>query len=107
MKQRELDHLLKELASKEDKIRMQALDQVMELTDQKVDWVYDVWETLTGMLEYENSFHRSIAIKVLCNLAKSDDQDRLGGMLDTLLFHTKDKKFITPDSVCRISGRWL
>jgi hypothetical protein len=32
---------------------------------------------------------------LLCNLAKSDVEDRLGVSLDRLLAHTRDEKFIT------------
>jgi len=83
------------LVSPDDKTRMTALDTVLNLTDQKVDWVYDVWDDLFEMLNHENSFHRSIAVKVICSLAKSDNEDRLSKSLDILLLHTKDDKFIT------------
>ena len=32
---------------------------------------------------------------MICNLAKSDREDRLSGSLDLLLAHTGDEKFIT------------
>lgn len=43
----------------------------------------------------ENSYQRSIGILLLCNLAKSDSEDRLRHSLDRLLAHTRDEKFIT------------
>jgi hypothetical protein len=84
-----------ELSSTDDRIRMNALQTILTFTDEKVDWVYEVWDDLLARLENENSYQRSIAIMVLCNLAKSDREDRLSETLPHLLAHTKDEKFIT------------
>ena len=92
---KDVKRYMEDLVSSDDKVRMNALDAVLKLTDKKVAWVYDIWDDLFEMLEHENSFHRSIAIKVICNLAKSDSEDRLSKSIDFLLAHTKDEKFIT------------
>jgi hypothetical protein len=86
---------IEDLASTDDKIRMDALQATLKLTESKVDWVYEVWDLLLEKLEHENSYQRSIGIMLLCNLAKSDVQNRLADSLDHLLVHTKDEKFIT------------
>lgn len=83
------------LASTDDKIRMDAIQSLMKITESKVDWAYEAWDHLVEKLESENSFQRSIGIMLLCNLAKSDSEDRLKPVLDRLLSHTKDEKFIT------------
>jgi hypothetical protein len=83
------------LASTDDKIRLAALQTILRITDNQVDWVYDVWDDLIDKLDNENSYQRSIAILVLCNLAKSDSENRIEGALPRLLAHTKDEKFIT------------
>jgi hypothetical protein len=83
------------LRSTDDKIRLNALQTVLRLTDDKVDWVYEVWDDLIEKLDDENSYQRSIGILVLCNLAKSDTQNCLDGSIDRLLAHTHDDKFIT------------
>ncbi len=83
------------LKSTDDKIRLDALQHTLEITERKVDWVYEVWDDLVQRLDDGNSYQRSIAIMVLCNLVKSDSQGRLTGSLDRLLAHTSDEKFIT------------
>lgn len=83
------------LKSNDDKTRMEALQQVMQLTEIPVDWVYQVWDDLFTLLEDRNSFKRNIAIMVLCNLAKSDVENRLQNSLKILLAHTRDEKFVT------------
>lgn len=90
-----LQRLLKELDSTDDRIRMGALDALLEQSEGPVDWAYIAWDQLVSMLGHPNSFHRSIAIKLLCSLAKSDTEDRLGDLLPYLLEHTRDEKFIT------------
>lgn len=83
------------LGSTDDKIRYEALQAILGITEEKVDWVYEVWDDLLRKLDDENSYQRSIAVMVLCNLAESDVENRLEGSLDRLLAHTKDEKFIT------------
>ena len=86
---------IEELSSTDDKIRLEALQATLKLTESKVDWVYEVWDLLLEKLNHENSYQRSIGIMLLCNLAKSDTEDHLRFVLDRLLAHTNDEKFIT------------
>lgn len=87
--------LVATLDSKDDQERMAALQSLMKLTEEKVDWIYEVWDPLLSKLDSENSYQRSIAIMLLCNLAKSDTRRRLKGDIGRLLAHTADEKFIT------------
>jgi len=86
---------VEDLGSTDDKIRLGALQTLLKMTEIKVDWVYNVWDHLLDKLDHENSYQRSIGILLLCNLAKSDTEDRLRTALDRLLIHTRDEKFIT------------
>lgn len=94
-----MDNLVKEcidnLGSTDGNTRLNALQTILKITEDKVDWVYEVWDDLVCKLDHENSYQRSIAIMVLCNLAKSDSENRIEGILDRLLAHTRDDKFIT------------
>ena len=92
---RNIQKRIEDLDSTNDKLRMDALQSLLKVTESKVDWVYEVWDHLLEKLDHENSYQRSIGIKLLCNLAKSDVEDRLAASLDRLLAHTKDDKFIT------------
>ncbi len=87
--------LVATLDTKDDKRRMAALQELLELTEAKVPWIYDVWDALLAKLDSENSYQRSIAIMLLCNLAKSDTRKRLKGDIGKVLAHTADEKFIT------------
>lgn len=83
------------LSSKDDKIRMDSFQTILHATDEKVDWIYEVWNNLIDMMEDDNSYQRAIAIMLLCNLAKSDRENRMNVVIDSLLKHTRDEKFIT------------
>jgi len=86
---------IEDLGSTDDKVRLDALQSLLKVTESKVDWVYEVWDHLLKKLDNENSYQRSIGIMLVCNLAKSDVENRLGTSIDRLLVHTKDDKFIT------------
>jgi hypothetical protein len=63
------------LASQDDKQHYNAFLAVLEATEWKVDWAYLVWDELVAKLAHDNSYQRSIAARVLCNLAKSDSKN--------------------------------
>jgi hypothetical protein len=86
---------IEDLGSTDDKVRLAALQAMLQMTEAKVGWIYEVWDHLLEKLDHENSYQRSIGILLLCNLAKSDTEDCLRSALDRLLVHTRDEKFIT------------
>jgi hypothetical protein len=65
------------------------------MTDYEVEWVYVKWYDLIGMLKSNNSFHRSIGLLVLANLAKSDIDNKFDEILIDYLKFFDDEKFIT------------
>jgi uncharacterized membrane-anchored protein YjiN (DUF445 family) len=90
-----LREIVNNLSSSDNAIRLDAYNHIMDLTAHMVPWVYEIWDELVEKLHSDNSFQRSIGVMVLCNLAKSDSENRLENILDTLLLHTRDEKFIT------------
>lgn len=87
--------LFADLTSSEDQTRLRALKAVLDRTGKKVPWTYEVWDELVRRLDDPNSYQRSISIMVLCNLAKSDPEKKMSKIVDRILVHTKDEKFIT------------
>src|SRR5262245_28613751 len=72
-----------------------AFSSVLEATERPVDWAYEVWDDLVKTLSDGDNRERSIAAQILCNLAKSDPENRLLKDFETLLAVTKDEKFVT------------
>ncbi len=90
-----IKQLFIDLRSTSDDVRYPAFQKVYEQTEAKVDWVYEVWPQLLEMLKSDNSYQRSIALRLLCNLSQSDNESRIAAILPEILAHTKDEKFIT------------
>jgi hypothetical protein len=68
---------------------------IMQATDKPVDWAYDVWDTMLAHLTHKDNHNRAIAAQVLCNLAKSDPEQRILRDFEALLNVTKDERFVT------------
>ncbi len=97
---REFDHM----ASTDDAVRYAALKSILKKTEAPVDWAYEVWDSLAERLRDPNSYQRSIAAMVLCNLAKSDPKLRMRKTAADLLPLMRDEKFITSRQC--IQGIW-
>jgi hypothetical protein len=72
-----------------------AFHGVMAATDATVPWAYEVWDDLLEKLTHPDNHHRAIAAQVLCNLAKSDPDDRMAHNLGALMTVTRDDRFVT------------
>lgn len=86
---------LDNLRSEDKDVQNAAFCAVLEATDQLVDWAYDVWDEMVATLRHKDNHQRAIAAQVLCNLAKSDPENRMLKDFDALLAVTKDERFVT------------
>jgi hypothetical protein len=91
----EIQTWVNQLDLKEDAVRYEAFTRLLDLTENKVDWVYEVWNMLVAKLSDTNSYQRNIGVKLLCNLSQSDSEGQLASSLDSLLKCSHDEKFIT------------
>lgn len=72
-----------------------AFQSLMAATREPVDWAYEVWDELLAVLKNGDNRQRAIAAQVLCNLAKSDPEQRMVAALGPLLETTRDERFVT------------
>src|SRR5215469_13387733 len=86
---------LENLHSEDRALQNQAFFFVLEATDKPVDWAYEVWDEMVATLRHKDNHQRAIAAQVLCNLAKSDPENRMLKDFDALLAVTKDERFVT------------
>ena len=68
---------------------------LLAAAEQPVGWAYEVWDELVAALRHKDNHVRSLAAQVLCNLAKSDPENRMLKDFDALLAVTKDARFVT------------
>lgn len=86
---------LDNLWSEDRALQNNAFFYIIKVTDKPVDWAYEVWDELKKNLSHPDNHNRAIAAQVLCNLAKSDPQQRMLKDLKALLAVTKDERFVT------------
>lgn len=83
------------LRSQDGELRYAALNALIATTEQPVTWAYDVWDELLAGLRHPDNHQRAIAAQLLCNLAKSDPEQRILRDFDRLLVVTRDERFVT------------
>ncbi len=74
---------------------MKAFFDIIKITDHPVDWAYEVWDEMVANLSHKDNHQRAIAAQVLCNLAKSDPENRILKDFPALLAVTRDNRFVT------------
>lgn len=90
-----IEQLFLDSKSADKDVNYQAYQQILILTEEKVDWAYEVWEQLLEDLKHPNNHQRSRAAQYLANLAKSDPENRILTDFPLLWQVTKDEKFVT------------
>lgn len=75
--------------------RYESYLNILKLTEQKVDWAYEVWDQLIKDLSHEDNHQRSRAAQYLCNLAISDPEQRILNDFPKIWKVTYDEKFVT------------
>ncbi|MDF2714618.1 MAG: hypothetical protein K0R28_1543 [Paenibacillus sp.] len=92
---RHTQNCIEHLKSDDKDLRYQALLDILKLTEEKVDWAYDIWDSLVEDLTHSDNHQRAIAAQLLCNLAKSDPEGKIFEDFAALIELTKDKRFVT------------
>ncbi len=87
--------ILVDLRSEDKELRYQAFMEFIKITDESVDWAYQVWDEMLANLKHKDNHIRAIAVQVLCNLAKSDPDNRMLRDFGSILAVTRDERFVT------------
>ena len=86
---------LDNLRSEERELQNQAFFYILEATEKPVDWAYEIWDELVEGLQHKDNHVRAISAQCLCNLAKSDPENRMQKDFSALMAVTKDERFVT------------
>jgi hypothetical protein len=73
----------------------EAFQFILAATNEPVDWAYAVWNGLVARLRDADNHSRAISAQILCNLAKSDPEERILKDFEKLLSVTRDERFVT------------
>lgn len=86
---------LDNLRSTDRQVQNEAYFRILALTDQPVDWAYEVWDEMVQGLKDKDNHVRAISAQVLSGLAKSDPDGRMFKDFEALLAVTRDERFVT------------
>ncbi len=90
-----LRQTLNNLWSEDRALQNITFSRMLASTQKPVDWAYEIWDELLENLSHQDNHNRAIAAQVLCNLAKSDPENRMQKDFAALLALTKDERFVT------------
>jgi hypothetical protein len=86
---------LDNISSEDRDLQNKAFTHILKVTEKPVDWTYKAWDGLVKDLRHKDNHVRAISAQILCNLAKSDPENRMLKDFPSLLEVTKDKSFVT------------
>ena len=86
---------LDNLWSDDRALQSKAFFYILETTEKPVDWAYEIWDEMVSGLYHKDNHRRAISAQILCNLAKSDPENRILKDFKSLLAVTKDERFVT------------
>jgi hypothetical protein len=75
--------------------RYESYKYVLSQTNEPVEWSYEIWDEMLGLLKTGDNHQRSIAAQVLSGLAKSDPENRMLRDVEQLFNVTHDERFVT------------
>jgi|SRR5690625_2231134 len=84
-----------ELESDNKTKRYEAYMNILDITKNKIDWAYAVWDQLIDDLTNSDAHKRSRAAQFLSHLAISDPENRILYDFPAVWKVTKDEKFVT------------
>jgi hypothetical protein len=86
---------IKEMLLRDGTVTFDEYTEIMRASDAPVDWAYDVWDSLLKLLQSKDGHRRSLSAQTLCNLAKSDPEQRMLRDFEKVFAITRDPKFVT------------
>ena len=96
---------INDLKSTDKDRQNQAYKALLDMTAERVDWAYEVWEDLLRLTAKGDNRQRSIAGQLLSNLAKSDPESRIVRDAERLIAVTRDERFVTARHVLLSLGK--
>lgn len=102
----DIKFLIELLNEKNDEIRYAAFLTLKSRSKLQND-VYDYFEVFEKKLICENSYQRSLGIKLLAENVRWDKENKFDDVIDAYLVHTDDEKFITARQTIQSINEWI
>lgn len=75
--------------------RTEAYLRLLEMTEERVPWAYEVWDLLKSLLNDNDNHLRTIGAQLMCALAISDPDKRIMEDIAAIMEITRDPMFVT------------
>jgi len=87
--------LLDGLVSKNETYRYNCFKVLLQVSESQPQVLYPQWDYFVELLNSQNSYHRSIALRMLANLTCIDQDNRFDSMFDQYFELLNDEKIVT------------
>ena len=94
-----LDELLLGVKSKENTIRSNSFQILQIISEEHPELLYPQWDYFHEMLRSSNNYHKYIAIYILANLTKADEENKFNAILDEYYGILGEDKVMTASHV--------
>ena len=91
----EIQALFEARDSGDEDVSYEALQQLFAMTEEPVDWAYDVWDDLVADLTHGDNHKRSFSAQMLTRLAISDPEGRMLRDFPAVAAVMRDERFVT------------
>ena len=100
-----LNGILHGLVSKVDVHRYNCFKVLLEISETQPLALYPHWDYLVGLLDSDNSYHRSTSVCIIASLASVDTEDRFDAIFDQYFSHLDDESVVVARYVARNAGK--
>lgn len=77
-----LNKLLAGVKSRDNTTRSNSLQTILIISEKHPEFLYTRWDYFLELLRSSNNYHRYIAIYILANLTRADEEDKFGAIFD-------------------------
>jgi hypothetical protein len=103
--ERALREILGGIVSKDDAYRYNCFKVLLQISENQPLVLYPEWNYFVELMGSSNSYHRSIALQIIANLTRVDDENRFDGIFDQYFDLLDDEKVVTARYLAQSAGR--
>lgn len=97
--------ILEGIVSKEETFRYNCFKVLHRVSEDQPLVLYPRWDYFVGLLDSSNSYHRSIALRILANLTRADSEGRFERIFDRYFDLLDDESVVTARYLAQDAGR--
>lgn len=100
-----LSELLDGILSKKEKIRFNSYETLLYISENNPAVLYPKWDYLSDLLTSDNHFHRYIAINLIANLVKVDNENKFDSDFDRYFHNIAGEKTMVAGQAALNAGK--